>query len=117
MTDAGAYQERIRIERKDQTRSASGGFVEGAPTLIATCWARTAAKGSRELERMRQAVSETDLLFAFRGPLSVNPSMQVAHGGRTFEIVGIETTDGRPPQVTRGEVLLTCVLRAGSGPA
>lgn len=115
--DAGVYSERIRIERKDATRSSSGGFVEGAPTLVATLWARAAAKGSRELDRMRQAIAEVDIAFAFRGPMAVSPAMQISHGGRKWEVVGVETSDGRPPSITHGEVVVSCVLRPGSGPA
>jgi|GEM_PF-6312179 len=112
MEDAGAYHERIRIEQNVAQRSASGARVDNW-TTFASRWARAIPKGSREFERAWRTMAEVTQAFAVRGPLAATALMRVVHGERVFDVVGVETEDGRPAANCYGEVLLACAARAG----
>lgn len=99
--DAGQYPHRITIQAATETRGASGQAVLSwaSPTTVGARWASVEFTGSSTRLRNLQINPEAELVIALAsGRLAVTTKHRVLHSdGRVFDIVGIETLDGKAP--------------------
>ncbi len=109
MTEAGKFTHRITIEENTPTRGTTGAVVNSWG-VFATVWGYRRGGSSRELNRARVANPQLEAQWVIRGPLAVTTAMRVIQGSMQFEILGIETEDGKEPAYSC-EIVLNC--RAG----
>lgn len=99
--DAGDYPHRITIQAAASSRGASGQEVLSwaSPTTVGSRWARIEFTGSSTRLRNLQISPEAELVISLAsGRLAVTTKHRVSHSdGRVWDIVGIETMDGKAP--------------------
>lgn len=117
--NTGDLDQHIQIESAPLIRSGSSGQHvrdwENSTVEIRRL-AKISATGSRELFKARQIAPETDVVITMHGFHPVTHSMRVKHiqDGRLWDIVGVETLDGKAPQYADW-IELRCVEGKRSG--
>lgn len=99
--DPGALIHLVTIQQAAMSRSDDGEAIQNwdTPTPVATCRAAIYQRTSREVYRARQIIAETDLVLRIRGRFACEERMRVAAAdGRVFDILGVQSDDGRAPQ-------------------
>jgi SPP1 family predicted phage head-tail adaptor len=90
---AGLLSERIRIERRIETKDMSGQVVLDWQ-IVATVWARVEPLGGRETFGQEQFVATGDVRFTMRRRDDVTPLHRIVHAGRVYDVVSV-APDGR----------------------
>ena len=54
-------------------------------------------ESTREVYRARQVMADTTVVMLMRGHMAVTPKMRVSHSGRLYDILGVESLDGKAP--------------------
>ena len=98
---ASDYPHRVTIQAAASSRGASGQEVLSwaSPTTVGSRWARIEFTGSSTRLRNLQISPEAELVISLAsGRLAVTTKHRVSHSdGRVWDIVGIETMDGKAP--------------------
>jgi SPP1 family predicted phage head-tail adaptor len=108
----------VRIESAPEVRSASGAsrYDWDNAAVVGERRAKIEIGDGREVYRARQIMPEVEAVITIRGRLNVSPRMRVVHAdGRKWDIVGVETTDGKSP-IHAEAIRLNCIqgVRQGS---
>lgn len=106
LTPTSEFRHRVEIQQNTPTRSASGAEV-ASWSRFRLLNAAIKHRGAREFFRYFQVMAELQILVVIRGPWAITEKMRVVFGIRTYDILGIETADGKPPELSR-EIHLLC---------
>lgn len=93
---AGHYQHRVTIETPTESRTATGGQSFTWSTF-ASRWGRMVPKNAREFTAAQQAFAEMQWMWEIRGHLALTTKMRLVFDGRYFNILGIQSPDGKSP--------------------
>lgn len=96
MSGAGAYEHRVTIETPTESRTATGGQSFTWATF-GQRWGRSVPKSAREFMAAQQAFTEMQWLWEIRGYLAVTTKMRLVFDGRYFNILGVQSPDGKSP--------------------
>lgn len=88
MVAAARLSDRITIQTKTVTRTASGDETEVWGTL-ATVWAERRDTRGREDYAAQSLLAMTDAVFLIRAIDGVTPAARVVHNGTVFDIVQV----------------------------
>lgn len=100
---AGPFNRRIRIERQDAGRSASGQPVKAPWTLVQKRWASILYSNGRQYVAADREISGATVSIRIRYGATVDPGMRVVHDGQSFEILAV-----LPDEVRREHIDLAC---------
>jgi head-tail adaptor len=102
-------KERIVIERLPESRGATGALKrdEHLWVSIGERWARAVPRQTQRFERLMAQYDMVTVVYECLGGLDVAPRDRVRHAGRTYEVIGVQTRDNRPP-ADADELTLVC---------
>lgn len=87
MAAAALLDQRIELQRQDESRGATFADAQRAWVHFATVWAAVEPLAGREFFRNLEGGAEVDLRVRLRRIAGLTEKMRVVHRGRIYEIV------------------------------